>query len=198
MKSYTVERRAKDVKELIEDTYTHHLGQANAEEITFWNELIDHCLTPDSGAFSIESELKDNLNNLRLYWLMIMAISNTLWLITITTLASQAELTVFGANPLSLVILVIFSVIFVIQFLCVFVHRFQTFTHFLARAPYRCNKDYKSSVWYKGIDLQDPEDVAAISSVRDASRRAQISQQQRLLQKKFNKGLNDERQRLLS
>ncbi|GFN83340.1 ankyrin repeat and sterile alpha motif domain-containing protein 1b, partial [Plakobranchus ocellatus] len=43
------------------------------------------------------SEVK--LVQLRNSWLTILAVSNTLWLILISTLAAKADLTVIGANP---------------------------------------------------------------------------------------------------
>ena len=45
----------------------------------------------------------DKLGDLRNAWLMIFAVSNTLWLILIETLASKGELlATYGSNPVGL------------------------------------------------------------------------------------------------
>ncbi|XP_052223022.1 uncharacterized protein LOC127838919 [Dreissena polymorpha] len=81
--------------------------------------------------------MKDQLNELRNTWLMIFAVSNTIWLALIFTLANKGQLfSVFGSNPAGLFVLVLFSLVVAIQFLAMLVHRLVTFTHFLARAPY--------------------------------------------------------------
>ena len=44
--------------------------------------------------------LSDKLVELRNNWLIVMAVTNTLWLILISTLASKGDLTVLGANAI--------------------------------------------------------------------------------------------------
>ncbi|KAK6184985.1 hypothetical protein SNE40_007319 [Patella caerulea] len=173
------ERQANEVKAYIEMTPIHLLKESNVGENMFWKSLIDQCLTPGQEAFSIEVELKDALNNLRSLWLMVLAVTNTLWLILISTMASKIDLVVVGANPIGLAFLVIFGIIFVIQFLSMWVHRFQTLTHFLARAPYKCGSPYRSTWTFKDIDQiadRDTDDIEAITSVKDAERQAKLKQ----------------------
>ncbi|XP_053401652.1 uncharacterized protein LOC123559053 [Mercenaria mercenaria] len=104
---------------------------------TFWTHLIELCLVPQSSAFGSENTLKEKLSELRNTWLVIFALSNILWLILIFTLAAQGHLlSVFGGNPVGFIVLVLFGFILIMQFLAMFVHRFSTLKHFLARAPY--------------------------------------------------------------
>ncbi|XP_053386788.1 uncharacterized protein LOC123541764 isoform X2 [Mercenaria mercenaria] len=103
----------------------------------FWTLLIELCLVPQSSAFGSENTLKEKLSELRNTWLVIFALSNILWLILIFTLAEEGHLlSVFGGNPVGFIVIVLFGFILIIQFLAMFLHRFSTFKHFLARAPY--------------------------------------------------------------
>lgn len=116
----------------------------NPEENEFWEALKKACLVPDTG-FGREEELKDKLGDLRNNWVIIMAVSNSLWLVVLATMASQAQLTVLSSNPLGFLFLAVFGFIFVMQFLCMLVHRLATLVHMLARAPYRFGAGYKTS-----------------------------------------------------
>nr|KAG5707326.1 hypothetical protein BaRGS_005293 [Batillaria attramentaria] len=132
--------KAMRMRQVIEDAPIHYLEDSHAGEYAFWEKLKECCLQPDFKAFGLENEVKSKLTGLRNDWLLILAVSNTLWLILITTLASNAALTVVGANPVGLVFLVVFGALFFIQFLTMLQHRLVTLSHFLARAPYRCGR----------------------------------------------------------
>lgn len=45
-----------------------------------------------------------------------------------------------------LIFLVVFGFILVLQFVCMLIHRFTTLCHFIARAPYRCGQEYRTSI----------------------------------------------------
>ncbi|KAL5019917.1 hypothetical protein ScPMuIL_002809 [Solemya velum] len=171
------ERKTMEMKRQLENATTHKLKIVNVEENNFWERLKKECLLPTSKAYGLEDELKGKLASLRNSWLMILAVSNTLWLILIVTLADKAELTVIGSNPLGLSFVFIFGVIFVIQFMCMWVHRILTLSHYLARAPYKYGKPYNTSWAFKDRDIStrgfaDSEDLDALLGVKIAERKS--------------------------
>ncbi|KAI8518014.1 hypothetical protein Bbelb_040310 [Branchiostoma belcheri] len=102
-------------------------------EYKFWNRVRDAALKQDYGVFNNNVGLKEQLEELRNSWLIVLFVSNALWLTLILTLASQANLQVLDTNPLGLVFLVVFGFILIIQFLAMLVHRAWTVVHMLAR-----------------------------------------------------------------
>lgn len=178
------ERTAMFVRKELENATTHSLRKVNLEEYAFWSDLKSQCLEPYSTVFGLEEELKKKLGGLRNQWLMILACTNSLWIILIVTLAAQANLTVIGSNPIGLVFLFIFGSIFVLQFLAMLFHRFSTLTHFLARAPYRFNEGYNTSWAFADLDMpaSTEDDIAANNAVKDAERKSR----QRLKNKKHH------------
>lgn len=146
----------------------------NPEENAFWEALRKACLVPDPG-FGRDEELKEKLGDLRNNWVLIMAVSNSLWLVIITTMVAQARLTVLNSSPLGFLFLVVFGLIFVVQFLCMLVHRLKTLIHVLARAPYRFGDGYKTSwsfsdnrlISNKNKDVNDFEAVIARKKAED-------------------------------
>ncbi|XP_053388115.1 uncharacterized protein LOC123541765 isoform X2 [Mercenaria mercenaria] len=125
-----IEKARKALQKNIPEDHSNGLQQ-------FWTDLIKLCLVPQSSAFGSENTLKERLSKLRNTWLVIFALSNILWLILISTLAAEGHLlSVFGSNPVGFIVVVLFGFILILQFLAMFVHRFSTLKHFLARAPY--------------------------------------------------------------
>ena len=61
---------------------------------------------------------------------------------------------------LGLAFLIVFGLIFVIQFLAMIVHRSETLAHFIARLPYKWSSGFRSSWTFGAGDLSDldPED----------------------------------------
>lgn len=59
---------------------------------------------------------------------------NVMWLVLIIALDSQAAggLKIFGANPLGFAFICTYGFLFAIQFLCMLVHRFNTFVQYIA------------------------------------------------------------------
>uniref|UniRef100_K1QY68 Ankyrin repeat and SAM domain-containing protein 1A n=1 Tax=Magallana gigas TaxID=29159 RepID=K1QY68_MAGGI len=86
------------------------------------------------------------LQNLRNECLMISGIVNCLWIVIVMTLSRSIDLRIAGTDPLSLIFLVVFGFILVLQFVCMLIHRFTTLCHFIARAPYRCGQEYRTSI----------------------------------------------------
>ncbi|XP_062610784.1 uncharacterized protein LOC134272577 [Saccostrea cucullata] len=130
------------------------LGSVNRQENKFWVDLIKTCLAPSADVFSLEQTLKKNLRTLRNEWLMVSGIVNCLWIVIIMTLSSSFDLNVAGTNILSLLFLIVFGFLFVLQFLCMLLHRFTTLSHFIARAPYRFGQNYRTSVAFLSRDLE--------------------------------------------
>lgn len=131
------ERIITKIQEQIRKQYDKDMRNINGEENKFWNDLIQACLQPSSGAFSLETILKGELQSLRNRWLTISGIVNCLWIFTIMTLSGSIHLKIAETDPLSLLFLVVFGFIFVLQFLCMIIHRFTTLCHLIARAQYR-------------------------------------------------------------
>jgi hypothetical protein len=57
-----------------------------------------------------------------------------MWLVLIVALSSQAAmgLKILGANPLGMAFILTYGALFVIQFACMIVHRFNTFVQYIA------------------------------------------------------------------
>eukprot|EP00058_Branchiostoma_floridae_P006973 XP_002592461.1 hypothetical protein BRAFLDRAFT_68947 [Branchiostoma floridae] len=132
-------------------------------EYKFWNRVRDAALKQDYGVFNNNVGLKEQLVELRNSWLIVLFVSNALWLTLILTLASQANLQlkrsnifsssnkVLDTNPLGLVFLVVFGFILIIQFLAMLVHRAWTVVHMLARIRNLWEKlDTEDTVGQKG------------------------------------------------
>nr|XP_034320179.1 uncharacterized protein LOC105341274 isoform X1 [Crassostrea gigas]XP_034320180.1 uncharacterized protein LOC105341274 isoform X1 [Crassostrea gigas] len=140
------EKTITNMEEQIRKACDHKLENVNKEEYKFWRDLIQACLQPGSGAFSLETILKGKLQNLRNECLMISGIVNCLWIVIVMTLSRSIDLRIAGTDPLSLIFLVVFGFILVLQFVCMLIHRFTTLCHFIARAPYRCGQEYRTSI----------------------------------------------------
>ncbi|KAK6965691.1 Chitin synthase class 2, partial [Biomphalaria glabrata] len=124
------------MRQLLDVVNFNDLKRCNVGEFDFWTSLRSKCLEPDLKAFGMEAEIKDKLVGLRNNWILAIAVANTLWLILLATIASEGNLTVIGANPIGLVFLIIFGLLFLVQFLAMIVHRVSTLCHYVARAPY--------------------------------------------------------------
>ncbi|XP_014783151.1 uncharacterized protein LOC106878452 [Octopus bimaculoides] len=93
------ERTKMQIKRDLSMTRMIDLEEENPVEDDFWKELVQECLDPSS-AFSREDELKGKLGELRNNWTLVIAVSNTIWLVLLATMATQANLAVYSSNPL--------------------------------------------------------------------------------------------------
>ncbi|XP_022312718.1 uncharacterized protein LOC111117767 [Crassostrea virginica] len=98
---------------------------------------------------------------------MVSGIVNCLWIVIIMTLTSRIDLQIAGTNPLSLVFLIVFGFLFVLQFFCMLVHRFTTLCHFIARAPYRFGQSYRTSIYFLSRHL-DPDEEHRLTEARNS------------------------------
>ncbi|KAL4216723.1 hypothetical protein ACF0H5_024446 [Mactra antiquata] len=180
------ELKIMEVKRSLMVPKTHKLVEINPAENEFWEYLRNICLLPQSTAFGLEDDLKDKLGGLRNSWLMIFAISNALWMILIFTLADQGKiLAVFGSNPIGFVVLVLFGMVLIIQFIAMIVHRITTLTHFLGRAPFKTGAKYNTTWAFKDSDLRTATDDNDAERARIyAVGRAQIKLQKKLPQRR--------------
>ncbi|XP_052786209.1 LOW QUALITY PROTEIN: uncharacterized protein LOC128221647 [Mya arenaria] len=150
------ERKIIEVRERLNKQLLQKMDRINCDEFKFWDDLKNFCLLPQSTAYGLEEDLKVKLGDLRNAWLMVFAVSNTLWMVLIFTLANQGQLlSVAGSNPVGLVVLVLFSFVLLIQFLAMILHRIGTMTHFLGRAPYRVGDKYNKSWAFNDSDMKD-------------------------------------------
>ncbi|KAK3596691.1 hypothetical protein CHS0354_038028 [Potamilus streckersoni] len=97
------ERRQLEVKQKLSVITEHNLKEVNIQEYDFWDRLRKVSLLPGIKAFGLEEDLKEKLGGLRNSMLMVLCVSNTLWLILLASLASQTSLTVVGSNPIDYV-----------------------------------------------------------------------------------------------
>uniref|UniRef100_A0A2C9KW16 SAM domain-containing protein n=1 Tax=Biomphalaria glabrata TaxID=6526 RepID=A0A2C9KW16_BIOGL len=141
------------MRQLLDGVDLKELMICNVGEFDFWTSLRSKCLEPDLKAFGMEAEIKEKLVGLRNNWIMTIAVANTLWLILLATIASKGNLTVIGANPIGLVFLVIFGLLFLVQFLAMIVHRVSTLCHYVARAAQKlCFRDTRTKkFWLNNI-----------------------------------------------
>ncbi|XP_046555805.1 uncharacterized protein LOC124265054 [Haliotis rubra] len=178
------EEKAAEMKALVDSSQKQLLRHVNTAECDFWRQLIDKCLKPTSKTFGIEAELKGRLGELRNSWLMVLAVSNSLWLILIITLAAKTQFKIFGANSLGLSFLLIFGTLLVIQFLAMIIHRISTLVHFLARAPFKYGEPMATSWSFQSqLVSHDPElqdDVETIRAVTDDESRHQDAERRHI------------------
>ncbi|XP_078328028.1 uncharacterized protein LOC144617453 [Crassostrea virginica] len=88
---------------------------------------------------------------------MVSGIVNCLWIVIIMTLSSSIDLQIAGTNPLSLVFLIVFGFLFVLQFFCMLVHRFTT----------RFGQSYRTSIYFLSCHL-DPDEEHLLTEARNS------------------------------
>ncbi|CAG2241376.1 CHS1 [Mytilus edulis] len=178
-----------EIKQRLDNAIKHDIQKINSTEYEFWKLLTDTHLKPTSEAFSLLGQLKIKLEELRNTWLMILLTVNSLWLMLISTLASKINLLVLG----SLVFLLIFGVLLLVQFFCMLFHRLSTLAHFLARAPYRFGHGYRSSWSYK-----NDEDIAAVAAAKRAEKECRQRERNRVRSRqRVTRNPEDERSPLI-
>nr|AHX26702.1 chitin synthase [Leucosolenia complicata] len=104
------------------------------KEQVFWEALREACMKPEMAVLGTNLDLADKLVELRNTSIMAVLIANILWIVIIQTLASHPELNVAGTNPIGLIFLLVYGIVYVTQFLSMLVHRLITVMHMLAAA----------------------------------------------------------------
>lgn len=133
--------------------------------------LRQTCLVPESAIFGAVQELKEKLEELRDNTLLVFVVVNAIWLILILTLLEQPHLKVKGTNALGFGFLVVYGVIILIQFVSLLWHRFTTFFHVVARAPWK--RGVQHMVWaFDDKNLPPPPDERTLEAIRQQRGRA--------------------------
>ena len=101
-------------------------------EEEFWIMLAE-TLKPESANLSKVEELKEKLRNLRNLSVLIIFLINIMWIVFLYTLVfPQLSKYNLPDKAFSLLFLLLFSVIVLIQFVAMIFHRFETLLHLLA------------------------------------------------------------------
>jgi len=130
------------------------------DEHRFWDKLTEGILKPESSNLGKVREVKKDLKDLRNYFLLILLLANLFWIVFLYSLTfDKLEKYNLPKRAFSLVFLIIFFIIVVIQFVAMLLHRFGTLLHLLAGIR-PTNNDV--AVWTD----EDVEDVTASASVQ--------------------------------
>jgi len=113
-----------------------------AEENEFWRRLVKKCLKPESANFSKVDELKKKLTDLRNYSILVLLLTNIMWIVFLYTLAfPQLEKFNLPDKAFSLLFVAVFSLITIIQFVAMIFHRFATLLHVLAASRVKIKRE---------------------------------------------------------
>ena len=103
------------------------------KEHKFWADLAQGKLKPESVNLDNIDELKQKLKTLRNLSVLILFLINVMWIVFLYTLVfPQLSKYNLPDRAFSLLFLFIFSIILLIQFLAMVIHRFKTLLHLLA------------------------------------------------------------------
>ena len=124
------------------------VSDACEKENEFWEKLAKDKLQPESANFSKVEELKEKLKSLRNFSLLVLLLTNIMWIVFLYTLVFP-QLTDYNLpdRAFSLLFLSVFSVIIVIQFIAMIFHRFVTLLHLLAGISLRSTESAPVSSW---------------------------------------------------
>jgi len=106
------------------------------KELEFWEKLAKDKLQPESANLSKVEELKEKLRVLRNFSLLVLLLTNVMWIVFLYTLVFP-QLIKYNLpdRAFSLLFLAVFSIVIVIQFIAMIFHRFGTLLHLLAGIP---------------------------------------------------------------
>ena len=129
------------------------LPMTNQKEVEFWDRLAKTTLKPESANLGKVEELKEKLTNLRNLSVLVLLLINIMWIVFLYTLKFP-ELIKYNLpdKAFSLLFLIIFSVIMIIQFVAMIFHRFETLLHLLAGIR---SKDNTTHQWSGNTDFAD-------------------------------------------
>ena len=117
----------------VHQLYLFQGGEDDAKEDSFWKKLINKKLKPESSNLGKVKEVKDDLKELRNYFLLVLLLANILWIAFLYSLTfEKLEKYNLPKRAFSLFFLIIFAIIVLIQFIAMICHRFVTLLHLLA------------------------------------------------------------------
>jgi len=129
-----VRETIKDMREcpLHESITTERLVYSDEE--SFWMQMRQDKLNPAHDNITNVVGLKDGLHDLRNTAMIVLIMSNSIWIALMLLLTSSASvhLNLLGTNPLGLLFLIVYGGLFVIQFITLVWHRAITFVHLIA------------------------------------------------------------------
>ncbi len=122
-------------KGTIENIETTQLATTDADEANFWENLIHVTLKPTKIQLTQMEELKTNLRALRNTTLTVIFVINLTWSIVFYTLSSpQFNLYVYlPARGFSLLLLAVYTVSLIVEFVGLICHRAVMLVHYLSR-----------------------------------------------------------------
>jgi len=154
-----VEIQTNETRRRVEEALTLYLSEVAVEsderklEYDFWLNLANDKLKPESANLGKVEELKEKLNSLRNLALLVLLLTNIMWIVFLYTLIFP-QLTDYNLpdRAFSLLFLAIFAIIILIQFCAMVFHRFITLVHLLARTKIK-NKKLEAN-WFEpsGVD----------------------------------------------
>eukprot|EP00730_Choanoeca_flexa_P016901 TRINITY_DN8068_c0_g1_i3.p1 TRINITY_DN8068_c0_g1~~TRINITY_DN8068_c0_g1_i3.p1 ORF type:complete len:137 (+),score=24.43 TRINITY_DN8068_c0_g1_i3:107-517(+) len=111
--------------------------------VEFWQGFIRHKLGVHLTSTASEADLKPKLQRLKHQAVVTAGAVNVLWLVLILVLedANATNLRLLGTNPLGVAFLLIYGLLFIIQFLCMLIHRYGTFMQYIANISISMNID---------------------------------------------------------
>ena len=83
---------------------------------------------------------------------------------------------ILSISVLGLVFLIEFGFLFVLQFLCMLVHRFTTLSHFIGHVPYRFGQSYRTSISFLLRHL-DPDEEHLLTEAKKLGNRVHLPDQ---------------------
>ena len=123
-------------------------------EFDFWTGLREVCLLPEQAAFSSSDELKSKLEELRNAALLMLGISNIIWITLMLSIMAQGQkLAILGTNFLGLSFLILFTLVLILQFFTLLIHRVGTWIHLVSRIPFKPGAQVKLGWSFSDEDL---------------------------------------------
>lgn len=110
-------------------------GDLSSQEVAFWLELLENILHPIPESLAQTSGLKDELKYLRNSVLISFLLINLIWIILISLLTVNELNSKLGLSNkfLSLIFLIVYGFIVLVQFLAMLFHRTVTLAHYISR-----------------------------------------------------------------
>jgi chitin synthase len=135
---FTAEKRKRHAKSEVEDIELHNLKKKDKPKFDFWVKVISENLKPVSPKFVQKKDVHKSLQSLRNMTLAILLLINMMWIMLLSTL-NIWQLQQYGIDPraFQLLFLAVYSLIIMIQFFAMLVHRGVTLVHHLGRVRSR-------------------------------------------------------------
>ena len=130
------------------------------DENSFWRKLVKDKLQPESANLGKTDELKKKLKDLRNLSVLIVFLINVMWIVFLYTLVfPQLNKYNLPDKAFSLLFLLIFSFIMLIQFFAMLIHRFESLLHLLAGiVPKNNNSGQSVGENVRNVDISNEDE----------------------------------------